>query len=56
MYAEAFSDHAAIVQLIKSGAEKSAVDSQGARALKYLSWNKKLSKQERAELVQTLSH
>lgn len=56
MYAAAFSDYPTIMELLKSGADKNAVDSKGDKSVKYLSWNTKLSKEDKAKLVQTLSH
>jgi hypothetical protein len=56
MYAVAFSDYPTIMQLLQSGADKNAVDSKGDKSLKYLSWNTRLSKDEKAKLVQNLSH
>lgn len=55
MYAAAFSGYPVIMYMLSKGADKSAVESEGATALKYLNWNKKLSKTERARLLQTLA-
>ncbi len=55
MYATAFSDYPTITYLLSKGADKSTADSNGDTAVKYLSWNKRLSKADRNRLVHTLS-
>ena len=55
MYAAAFSDSANISYLLSKGSDKSAVDSNGKKARNYLSWNKKLSKADSDQLLQTLA-
>lgn len=54
MYATAFAGYPLIRYLLDHGAERAAVDSSGAKAEKYLTDNKLISKAERVELLNML--
>ncbi len=56
MYAAAFSDYPVIVYMLSKGADKRAIDSEGATPLKFLDWNKRLSKVDRDHLMHTLAN